>query len=475
MKGIKLQVDVVNDIKLLKNELRQRVGEKKYEVWFSNSEFRMENDRLSVVAPNSFMSGLLKKNFRSDIDECARIVSGSNVIVSFDTGNCAADLQASRGRDERAARRRTMPVTPPVVISDPTASHDRRNKRSYKHTLDTFIVGSKNKMAFNAAKIAAETPGKVYNPLFFYGTYGIGKTHLLQAICNQAAKTRANAVCVYVSAEEFTNEYVNALRSSNMDSFRKKYRNVDILAIDDIHFLARKSSTQEEFLHTFNTIDLADKQVVLASDAHPTMIAELADSLVNRFVSGMVVKIEAPDYETRLRICEQKLLDMGVSIEPQIIEYVAEHITKSVRDLEGALMKLNAHVMLTGEKLSIAVAQYLLGQSIQSAAPAISPEGVISCVTAFFSITTKDIKSARKDRTISLARAVAMHILRENTDMSLPEIGKVFGGKNHATVILACKKIKALIDKNNQASWKVNGISRSENIATILRQLSDSI
>ena len=326
-----------------------------------------------------------------------------------------------------------------------------------------------------AAKIVSETPGKVYNPLFFYGTYGVGKTHLLQAVCNQAIKNRPGAVCVYVSAEEFTNEYLNALKSSNMDSFRKKYRNVDILAIDDIHFLAKKPSTQEEFLHTFNTIDLADKQVVLASDAHPTMIAELADNLVNRFVSGMVIKIDAPDYETRLRICEQKLTDMGITISNEIVEYVAHNVTKSVRDLEGALMKLNAHVMLTGEKLSIAVAQYLLGQSVQSSAPVVNSESVISSVTAFFSITAKDIKSSKKDRTVSLARSVAMYLLRENTSMSLPEIGKAFGGKNHATVILACKKIKTLVDKDNQAVWKVQGISRSENINTILKQLTDSI
>lgn len=459
---------IADNIHTLRNELRRRIGSEKYDSWFSKSDFRIEEGLLKVVAPNTFVSGLLKRNFQSDIDLCVRELSDSQLSVQFEVASGKTDKTPP-------AKRRMMPVAPVVVEDTNAPSRNKSGKQTYKHTLDSFIVGKKNNMAFNAAKMVADNPGKNYNPLFFYGTYGIGKTHLLQAICNQAAKNQVGANCVYVSAEEFTNEYLNAIKSGGTEKFRKKYRNVDILAIDDIHFLANKKATQEEFLHTFNSIDLADKQLVLASDSHPTMIAKLADNLVNRFVSGMVVQIEAPDFETRIKICEQKIKEMNVIIDREIIEYVAHNITNSVRDLEGALLKLNAHIMLTGEKLSPAIAQYLLGNSVKSSAPLITPESVLACTTAFFSITTQDIKSSRKDRTISLARAVAMYILREKTDMSLPEIGREFGGKNHATVILACKKIKSLIEKDIQAQWKVQGLSRRENINTVIRQLTDSI
>ncbi len=470
----KLQANVNTDIRQLKSELLERIGHNKYDVWFSESDFRINNDCLTVLAPNAFISGMLKKTFYADINECVKNVSGANLAISFDVLTQDDDIASSAVRSSMQAKR-VMPLAKPVVLDTPSSSGSERSPRSYKHTLETFIVGSKNKMAYNAAKVVSETPGKVYNPLFLYGTYGVGKTHLLQAICNQAIANRPQAVCVYVSAEEFTNEYVNSFRTQKLDNFRKKYRNVDILAIDDIHFLANKKSTQEEFLHTFNSIDLADKQIVLASDAHPTMIAELAENLVNRFVSGMVVKIEAPDYDTRLKICRQKMADMGIKISDEILEYVAANITKSVRDLEGALLKLNAHIMLTGEALSLALAQYLIGQSVQKSAVGVRTEDVESSAATFFGITHKDMRSTKKDQTVSLARSVAMYLLRENTDMSFPEIGKAFGGKNHATVLMACKKIKELAHKNCNAKWKSQGITRSENINTIIRQLEEAI
>ncbi len=470
-----MQAIVHTDIGQLKNELLERLGHNKYDVWFSNSDFRINDGRLTVLAPNSFISGMLKKTFYTDIKECVKNVSGTPLTISFDV--LAQDEGRSDGLRAETAHsnvraQRIMPLAKPVIVDTP---HRKGSARSYKHTLDTFVVGSKNQMAYNAARTVTETPGTVYNPLFFYGTYGVGKTHLLQAVCNQAVVNRPAAVCVYVSAEEFTNEYVNSIKTNKLENFRKKYRNVDILAIDDIHFLANKKSTQEEFLHTFNSIDLADKQIVLASDAHPTLISELADNLVNRFVSGMVVKIDAPDYDTRLKICRQKMADMGIKINEEILEYVAVNITKSVRDLEGALLKLNAHIMLTGEALSLALAQYLIGHAVQKSAAGVRVEDVESSVATFFGTTQKDMRSAKKDQTVSLARSVTMHLLRENTAMSFPEIGKALGGKNHATVIMACRKIKELADKNCNATWKTHGLTRSENINTIIRQLEEAM
>lgn len=464
-----MKFDVETDIKQIKSRLREQIGDSKYEIWFSKSDFCVENDMLRVLAPNAFIGGMLRRNYRNEIDLCVKDVLGSKVSVVVDISSPSADAKPAQ------QRQRIMPLAEPIVVDTETAKPAKTNLKGLKHTLDTFVVGSKNRMAFEAAKVVSVCPGKTYNPLFFYGGYGLGKTHLLHAICNNAAAENKGVRCVYISAEEFTNQYVNALRTSQIDKFRKKYRSVDILAIDDIHFLANKTSTQEEFLHTFNSIDLANKQIVLASDAHPTMIASLADNLVNRFVSGMVIKIESPDYETRLEICRRKAMDMGFGISEDILEYVAANISTSVRDLEGALLKLNAHVMFTKEPLSLAIAQYLLGSAGAISAPAVRVDEVEAAVAAFFSVKTKDIRSVRKDRTVSLARSVAMHLLRKHTVMSFPEIGKALGGKNHATVILACKKIKQLTEANSTVRWKAQGSSRNENINAILKQLEDTI
>ncbi len=462
-----MQSNLECDIKDFRDELCRRLGREKYNVWFSQSEFAFEQDHLKVLAPNSFMCGLIKKNFHTDINECAKTLGGSELTVHFTNASNTGTVK----KDKRP--RRTRPLS--HTSAQPKPRPAQGFSTSCKHTLDTFVVGKKNEMAYNAAKVISESPGKVYNPLFIYGTYGVGKTHLLQAVCNQTKKNNPSCCCVYVSAEQFTNEYLNALKTSTMDKFRKKYRNADILAIDDIHFLAKKPSTQEEFLHTFNTINLADKQVVLASDAHPTMINELADNLVNRFVSGMVVRIDSPDYDTRIKICEDKINRMGLKLAPEIIEYVAESVTNSVRDIEGALVKLSAHLKLVEGKLSLAAVHYILGRSLPNSSAALSVESVLSNTAAFFSVSASAIKSSKKDRTTSLARAVTMYMLREKTSMSLPEIGRAMGNKNHTTVILACKKIKELVEKDNQVCWKVDGCRRRENINAVLKQVLDSV
>jgi chromosomal replication initiator protein len=341
--------------------------------------------------------------------------------------------------------------------------------------LDTFVVGPKNQLAYNAAKTVVEVEQSPFNPLFFHGGYGVGKTHLLQGICNAVWKARPQAKWLYVSAEDFANQYVLALKTQKLEAFRRRFRQMDVLAIDDIHFLASKKAMQEEFLHTFNTIDLAGKQVILASDAHPKMIGKLCEKLVNRFVSGMVVKIESPDFETRCKICAQRAATMKKPIPKSVIAYIAEKMHTNVRELEGALLKVIAFASLSNEKVSLAMAREVLADHISRTDPIVHTSDIESAVTNFFGVTPADVHSSKKDRTVSLARSFSMYLARKYTKMSYPEIGRLMGNKNHATVILACRKIDDFIKRNAEVKWRSPAGNRVEKTKTILNRLMESI
>jgi len=314
-----------------------------------------------------------------------------------------------------------------------------------------------------------------FNPLFFHGGYGVGKTHLLQGICNAVWKARHRTKWLYVSAEDFANQYVLALKTQKLDAFRSRFRQMDLLAIDDIHFLASKKAMQEEFLHTFNTIDLAGKQVILASDAHPKMIGNLCEKLVNRFVSGMVVKIESPNFETRCKICTRRAAAMKKNIPNSVIEYIAEKMHTNVRELEGALLKVTAYASLSNEKISLTMARDVLADHISRTDPIVHLSDIESAVTTFFGITTADVHSSRKDRTVSLARSFSMYLARKYTKMSYPEIGRLMGNKNHATVILACRKIEDFLKRNAELKWHGSAGNRIEKTKTVFNQLIESI
>jgi chromosomal replication initiator protein len=281
----------------------------------------------------------------------------------------------------------------------------------------------------------------------------VGKTHLLQGICKAVALARPGSKWLYLSAEDFANQYVLALKTRKLEGFRRRLRQMDVLAIDDIHFLANKNAMQEEFLHTFNSIDLAGKQVALASDAHPKMIGQLCEQLVNRFVSGMVIKIEPPDFETRCRICRCRAEGLKKDIPNNVIEYLAEKVTTSVRELEGAMLKLVAYASLGGERITLSMAREVLAEHLSRKDPVVHLSDIESSVADYFGISSADIQSARKDRTISLARSFCMHLARRFTRLSFPEIGRMMGGKNHATVIMANRKVEDLLSRNAEIHW----------------------
>lgn len=464
------QTIVKDDIDAINQALEDRIGQHKFRVWFKNStRMNLVDGYLKIGVPNQFMGSWLENHFLDDITSSAKQATGQDVKLAI---NIEPELSGRQRRSQldyqaqSVSRQQNLSLRSRVK---PTPA------KKLKLDLDTFVVGPHNELAYNAARATVESEKSPYNPLFIHSGYGLGKTHLLQGLCNQLQTAKPGAKWIYVSAEEFTNQFILSMKTKKLDTFRNKYRQADLLAIDDIHFLASKPSTQEEFLHTFNTIDLAGKQIVLASDAHPKMIGKLCDKLINRFVSGMVIKIESPDTDTRYRICKQRLNAMNKSFPDPIIRYVADNMKTNIRELEGALLKLIALSSLNNKKIDLATAKSILSDHISRTDPIVHISDIESATTTYFGITTADIHSSRKDRTVSLARSFSMYLARKYTKMSFPEIGRLMGGKNHATVILACRKIEDFLKTNKQVNWPSATGNRLAKTRDIINQLKSTI
>jgi len=482
-----------DEVSAINEALAEKVGPQKFQIWFKNStRITLAGEYLKVGVPNLFIASWLENHFIKEISQAAQAATGRSLKITF-----TIDPQLSANTP---ARYSTLDTRIASHQSRVTSHEPRRSpSKRLKLNLDTFVVGQSNELAYNAAKAVVNEEQSPFNPLFVHGGYGVGKTHLLQGICNAVAKNRPNTAWLYLSAEEFANQFILALKTKKLEAFRHKMRETDLLAIDDIHFLASKPSTQEEFLHTFNTISLAGKQVVLASDAHPKMIGQLSEKLVNRFVSGMVVKIDTPDFHTRCQICRQyakqltenpqsairnlsavRLADpkfpaSGRAIPEEVIRYIAENLRTNVRELEGALLKLIAYSSLQNEKVNLDMAQTVLAEHLARTDPIVHISDIESAVAAYFGITPAIIHSSKKDRTVTLARHFSMYLTRKHTKMSSPEIGRFMGDKNHATVLLACKKVEDLISRNADLHWLSPTGNKIAKAKTILDQLETSI
>jgi len=455
----------------IEQAIAERIGQQKYKIWFRNTaKLELTAGTLTVRVANSFVGNWIENHFLTALQQIVTSTSGSSrkVVVSVDP---SLIQPPHRGGSNASAAKDSS--TAPVITSRAATVHARG--KTLKHSLDSFVVGPKNELAFNAAKAVIGEEKSPFNPLFYHGGYGVGKTHLLQGICNAVAKARPGSRWLYLSAEDFTNQYVLALKTRKLEGFRQRLRQLDVLAIDDIHFLANKNAMQEEFLHTFNSIDLAGKQVVLASDAHPKMIGQLSEQLVNRFVSGMVVKIEPPDYETRCRICRRRAQEIKIDFPANVVELLAEKVTASVRELEGALLKLVAFASLSHEKVTLAMAREVLADHLSRSDPIVHLSDIESAVVAYFGISGSDLHSPRKDHTISTARSFCMHLARRCTRLSFPEIGRMMGGKNHATVILANRKVEDLLKRNAEVRWMGPSGNRACRAKDVLDELLSAI
>ncbi len=333
----------------------------------------------------------------------------------------------------------------PAPASGPGEPTARLNP---KYLFDTFVIGASNRFAHAAAVAVAEAPAKAYNPLFIYGESGLGKTHLLHAIGHYARSLYPGTRVRYVSSEEFTNEFINSIRDGKGDSFRKRYREMDILLVDDIQFLADKESTQEEFFHTFNTLHNANKQIVLSSDRPPKQLVTLEDRLRNRFEWGLITDVQPPELETRIAILRKKAVQEQLNAPPEVLEFIASRISRNIRELEGALIRVTAFASLNRQPVDLGLTEIVLKDLIpggEDASPEITAHDIMGATADYFGLTVEDLCGSSRSRVLVTARQIAMYLCRELTDLSLPKIGAQFGGRDHTTVMHADRKIRALM------------------------------
>lgn len=515
----------------LANAIAQRVGQQRFHVWFNNStRLDLKQDGLEIAVPNDFISEWIGSHFSQPIQEAAHEVLGCSLPVRFnvvpqlfevDTTDAAPDKHPdkqpppAKGKDSGKASARPMAPVPVGRPAAPAVGHshahaavaaetisaaaagetickalpvmsprrprdaaeDRDHSQSAKprlrHEIETFVVGQSNQLAYTAALYVAEYPGAQYNPLFIHGGCGLGKTHLLQGLCRRFMSHHPTKRWTYLTGEEFTNEFLTALRANKLDVFRRKMRDLDLLVIDDVHFLGGKKATQEEFLHTFNAIEAMGRQVVMASDNHPKMIEEFGESLVNRFVSGMVVRIDPPNFATRCEILRNLSLRGGLSLPEEVVGWIARRVTQNVRELEGAITRIAAYVKLTDRIPDVAMAQESLGDLDRQMVAPVRPDNILQSVCDYFGLEHKDLMSGRRQRTISLARSVAMFLVRKTAKLSFPEIGMRMGKRNHSTVISACRRIERAVLRNEPLVWTSSVGDHKEEACELLQRLEE--
>jgi len=399
----------------------------------------LNQDVFVFSVPSLFAKEWLEGRYRGLIAETLREVLTRGVDVQF---------VVAEGDSRSAAAAAPAPTIPPRVdVPAPSGRVDVRALTG-KYTFDTFVVGSGNRFACAAAKAVAEAPARAYNPLFIYGGVGLGKTHLLQAIGQQVLARSPAARVMYVSSERFTNDLINAIRDDKMVEFRNRYRNVDVLAIDDIQFLAGKERTQEEFFHTFNTLHESSRQLIISSDRPPREIPTLEDRLRSRFEWGLIADIQPPDYETRIAILRKKAERDAIVLPDDVAQYIAQRISSNIRELEGALSRLRAHAEMARVSISVDLAADVLKELLpQARIRPVTIAAIQRAVAEFFGIRFEEMKAKRRTKGVAFPRQVAMYLCRELADASLPRIGEEFGGRDHTTVMHACDRVKrALVD-----------------------------
>jgi chromosomal replication initiator protein len=329
-----------------------------------------------------------------------------------------------------------------------------------KYTFETFVIGSSNRFAHAAAVAVAEAPAKAYNPLFVYGDSGLGKTHLLHAIGHYAQTLYSGLKVRYVSSEEFTNDFINMIRDGKQDGFRRRYRDVDVLLVDDIQFLENKEGTQEEFFHTFNTLHNASKQIVISSDRAPKRLVTLEDRLRSRFEWGLLTDVQPPELETRIAILRRKAIQEGLNAPPEVLEYIASRISTNIRELEGALIRVTAFASLNRQSVDLQLAEIVLKDLIPEAqGPQITTATIMGQTASYFGLSIEDLCGTSRSRVLVTARHIAMYLCRELTDLSLPKIGQQFGGRDHTTVINADRKIRSLMAERRSIYTQVTELT----------------
>jgi chromosomal replication initiator protein len=450
----------------IRERVAGRIGQNHFRTWFGEAtRFNLNGDRLQVTVQNPLVSTWISSNFMAHLVEATREVIGKEPRVDVHVAADGAPQAPPAGGSADDG------PSAPTHRAPPPARRPAQVNGILRGELDTFVVGPGNQMAYSAANCIVRKPGEAFRLLVLHGGSGLGKTHLIQGLCNAVRRQHTLLEWRYVSGEEFTNEFVYALKAGRVDSFRARFRKVDLLAIDDIHFLAGKKATQEEFLHTFNAIDACGKAIVLTSDRHPRAIATLSEPLISRLVSGMVVEIEPPDFVTRREILRRRAAAMRADLPDEVVDHLARRITRNVRELEGALYKLVALASLMKQTINLELAELTAADYADLAARQPEARDIVRTVAAHFSVTREAINSRGRDRTLSLARALAMYLIRKHTSLSFPEIGRLLGNKNHSTVLMAVRRVEQTLDRCGAVTWRTSAGLRELPLKSVLAEL----
>lgn len=428
--------------------LRETLGKQNFETWIKPIRVRESDDgEIVLEVPNKFFRDWLVEHFHAAIQETLAELSHRSVRLSVAVNN---QLQA-RGRTEKS-----------VEHERPKAS--RVNNLIPRYNFENFVVGASNQFAHAASLAVANQPGEHYNPLFIYGGVGLGKTHLINAIGHRIVDKRPALKVFYLSSESFMNELIGSLRRDRMDEFKIRFRNIDVLILDDVQFIAGKERTQEEFFHTFNSLYESHKQIVITSDKFPKEIPALEDRLRNRFEWGLIADIQPPDIETRVAILQKKAEAEGVPLPHEVAIFLASHIDSNVRELEGALTRLGAFASLTKTPITIDLAKEVLQNTLKGAHREVTIENIQKTICDYFNIKIGDLKAKRRTRNIALPRQVAMYLSRKHTSTSFPAIGYKFGGRDHSTVIHASKTIEKKIKEDPYMQATIEKLEKNLNI-----------
>jgi chromosomal replication initiator protein len=418
-------------------------------------------DTALLGAPNEFTKELLDTRYRSLIANALSQQVGRPVGVAVTVVDAPAEEAQEAYAEPEPEPEPPAPVSLGAVRESRTPAEPAR--LNPKYTFDTFVIGASNRFAHAAAVAVAEAPAKAYNPLFIYGESGLGKTHLLHAIGHYSVNLSTAGRVRYVSSEEFTNDFINSIRDDKAGAFQRRYRDVDVLLVDDIQFLENKERTQEEFFHTFNTLHNANKQIVISSDRPPKQLATLEDRLRNRFEWGLITDVQPPELETRIAILRKKAAAERLSAPPEVLEYIASKIQSNIRELEGALIRVTAFANLNRQLVDLSLAEVVLKDLIpEHGGPEITAATIMAATAAYFGLSMEDLCGSSRSRVLVTARQIAMYLCRELTDLSLPKIGQAFGGRDHTTVMHADRKIRSLMAERraiyNQVSELTNRI-----------------
>ena len=434
------------------NIIKSEMSEVSFNTWIKSCEpISKSSDTIKISVPNSFTQEILEKRYKDLVANSIKATCSKLYNIQF---LIASDISKDESNDIKKNEPKKKEKS--IIVNDELSA-----TLNPKYTFDSFVIGNSNRFAHAASLAVAESPAKAYNPLFIYGGVGLGKTHLMHAIGHYILQNNPNAKVVYVSSEKFTNELIEGIKDDKNEEFRNKYRNVDVLLIDDIQFIAGKERTQEEFFHTFNTLHDANKQIILSSDRPPKEIPTLEDRLRSRFEWGLIADIQVPDFETRMAILKKKADVEKLNVPNEVMVYVATKIKSNIRELEGALIRIVAYSSLTNRDITVDLASEALKDIISKKQGRHITIGIIQdIVSSYFNLRVEDLKSQRRTRNVAYPRQIAMYLSRKLTDMSLPKIGEEFGGRDHTTVIHAYEKISDNLNTDESLQHTIDDITK---------------